>query len=102
MARKPTGRKKQKPLNQMTPAERRAFMQNQKLTGNRANLRGFTPTTKKPTTRLSGSTPTAPANQSWGSRAQMAALKKAQQASAAARRKFNSVTGRTQATYKGR
>jgi len=101
MARKPTGRKKQKPLNQMTPAERRAFMQNQKLTGNRANLRGFTPTTKPPT-RLSGSTPAAPANQSWGSKAQMAALKKAQQASAAARRKFKSVTGRTQATYKGR
>ena len=37
------GRKKQKPLNKMTLAERRAFLQKESMTGGRANLRGFRP-----------------------------------------------------------
>ena len=95
------GRKKQKPLNKMTAAERRAFLQKESMTGGRANLRGFTPKFQKPT-QIAGSSASTSANQSWGSKAQKAALAKAQKASAAARRKFKKVTGKSKATYSGR
>jgi len=114
------GRKKQKPLNKMTLAERRAFLQKESMTGGRANLRGFRPSgtqlrsgnlsnkrgftpsaTRKPT-QIAGSSSSTSANSTWGSRAQKAALAKAQKASAAARRKFKKVTGKSKATYSGR
>jgi hypothetical protein len=96
------GRKKQKPLNKMTAAERRAFLQKESITGGRANLRGFTPSAARKPSQIAGSSASTSTNSTWGSRAQKAALAKAQKASAAARRKFKKVTGKSQATYSGR
>jgi len=94
-------RKKLKPLSKMTAAERRAFLQKESMTGGRANLRGFTPKFGQSSKiKLSGSS--TPTNQSWGSKAQKAALAKAQKASAAARRKFKSFTGKSKTTFSGR